>query len=199
MVSLAIVAVLIILLVFIGLYFLLTNQNLPTTEFQTETTTSETTTTSSTNFLRRTYYINTTSGIGVSRFDNNTLKDVRNGFNAWQLATNSLIQFTEVNYSNASIEVSFVDELNRSTSTITIGETFVRSGLIKGTIQIVPQALSCRNTGIMIHEIGHIIGLEHNQTERSDIMYPLQNLACGQSISSYDAEHAKMLIEDLIS
>ena len=203
MVNLIGIVILLVLIVLSSWYFLSkTEQSNPVIETRETTSTSALTTTITSdiaNFLQRKFYINVSSGIGVTWFGNSTLRDVRNGFNAWQSATDNLIQFNEVNDSNADIIVGFTGELNKTPSTKTIGETFVRTGLIKGSIQIVPQGLPCRNTGILAHELGHIIGLEHNQTNRFDTMYPFQSFGCDQNISSYDAEEAKKLIEELIS
>jgi len=203
MVNLIGIAILLVLIVLASWYFLSkTEQSNPVIETRETTSTSALTTTITSdiaNFLQRKFYINVSSGIGVTWFGNSTLRDVRDGFNAWQSATDNLIQFNEVNDSNADIIVEFTGELNKTPSTKTIGETFVRTGLIKGSIQIVPQGVPCRNSGILIHELGHIIGLEHNQTNRFDIMYSLQSYGCDQNISSYDAEEAKKLIEELIS
>lgn len=204
MASTILVAVLIVLIAAAGFYFFTQINKTLTTglhkQTETTTTTSPTTATSiSTNFLRRKFYINIFSGTGLTWFDNSTLTDVRDGIYAWQYATNNLIQFTEANNSSADITIAFVSGINQTPTSKTIGETYSREGLIKGSIQIVPQGVPCRNVGIITHEIGHIIGLDHNETNRFDIMYPLQSYGCDQNISSYDSEQAKKLIEELIS
>ena len=201
----AILIVVVIILIAAGAFYFLSQTNKPLTNElhkQTGTTTAisaTTTTSTSANFLRRKFYINFSSGTGLIWFDNSTITNVRDGIYAWQYATNNLIQFTEVNNSNADIAISFTSGINQTATSKTIGETYSREGLIKGSIQIVPQGPPCRNIGIIMHEIGHIIGLDHNETNRFDIMYPLQSYGCDQNISSYDSEQAKKLIEELIS
>lgn len=204
MTSLISVVVISILIVAVGLYFFTQKNFTPAIKSSTETQTSTTVTSSATtstvnNFLRRKFYINYSSGNGLIWFGNSTITDVRDGIYAWQTATNGLIQFNEVNDTNADITVSFVSGINQTTTTKTIGETYAKVGLIKGSIQIIPQGVPCRNVGIIEHELGHIIGLDHNQTNRFDIMYTFQSYGCDQNISAYDVDKAKNLINELIS
>jgi len=193
---------LVILLILIG-YYSLTWQN--KTESTTITTTSSTNPLSTTstaslpNFLRRKFYINESSGAGLQWFSNDIIKNVRDGVYIWQYETDNMLQFYEVNDSNADIVIQFVSGISQNSTTKTIGETYVKTGLIKGNIQIVPQGVPCRNVGITMHELGHVIGLDHNTTNRFDIMYPLQSYGCDQNISSYDVVLAKQQIEELIS
>ncbi len=200
------VSLVVILLAIAFYFFSNSNQTIPgatisQTPSSTETTTQNQTTTQiqPTNFLQRRYYINVSSGKGVTWFDNSTVSDVRSAFSDWQNAENGFIKFNEVDSPPADITISFVSGISQNATAKTIGETFVSLGLIKGTIQFVPQGVPCRNVGIIAHELGHIIGLEHNETNRFDTMYPLQSYGCDQSISQYDIDQAHLLIAELIS
>jgi hypothetical protein len=192
--------ILIIVLLAVIFYFFI-NQNFPTREFHqsTTSTTSSSIAINQSNFLRRKYYIDISSGKGLTWFGNSTINDIRTAFSDWQNVENNFIQFYEVNDSSAEITIQFVGGINQTTTTKTIGETYVSVGLIKGSIQFVPQGVPCRNVGIIEHELGHIIGLEHNETNRFDIMYPLQSYGCDQTISDFDVQQAHNFIEQLIS
>jgi predicted Zn-dependent protease len=196
-------AIILIIILLAIIFYFFGNRNFSETEFQSTTSTTSTTSSSAAinqpNFLRRKYYIDISSGKGLTWFGNSTINDIRTAFSDWQNAENNFIQFYEVNDSSADITIKFVSGINQSVTTKTIGETYVSVGLIKGSIQIVPQGVPCRNVGIIEHELGHIIGLEHNETNRFDIMYPLQSYGCDQSISDFDVQQARNFIEQLIS
>lgn len=101
-------------------------------------------------------------------------------FNTWTSATNGKIKFKYVqNPDNAQIQVYFVKNIGKSLNNNAIGVTHpeIQNGKPVSRIEIskkAPNGLAFSNDAIskvMVHEIGHAIGLGHTN-DRKSVMYP---------------------------
>jgi hypothetical protein len=194
---------LIIILLFATLWIYIAPAN-----FHNPTTTSSTTSTTSTTIsvtttfpaaksLTREVFLDEKSGEGLIWFSNSTVSDVRTGMKIWEEKTNRLIKFEEIRgESAADLVIKFSGYMNESTPGFkTVGEAYTYLGQMRGTIYILPSSLSCRNQGRAMHEIGHIIGLNHSTDYRS-VMHPIES--CVQNITDEDARTAINLIDQFI-
>lgn len=192
----------VVLLALVSIYFWSTfNSHKSVEPNQASSTTllvSTTTTVSPVNkSLTREVFLDIKSGEGLPWFSNKTLDDVRSGMKIWEERTNHSIKFEEVRgESVADIAIKFSNYFNISSpGKKTIGEAFVYLGEIRGTIYLSPSGASCRNQVRAIHEIGHIIGLNHS-TAHSSVMYPIES--CVQNITDDDARIAVELISQFV-
>jgi hypothetical protein len=169
------------------------------------TTTTSTTSTSlpvTTTFpvaksLNREIYLDEKSGEGLIWFTNSTVNDARTAMRIWEERTNHLIKFEEIRgEAAADVVIKFSGSLNESTPGFkTVGEAYTYRDQVRGTIYILPSSLSCRIQGRVMHEIGHIIGLNHSEDYMS-VMYPVES--CVQNITDEDARAAINIINKII-
>jgi predicted Zn-dependent protease len=179
-------------------FLLLPSQNIFTS---TTTTLPQTTTTTAllavNKSLTREVFLDVKSGEGLAFFSNATVEDIRAALAIWEEKINHVINFEEVRgESVADIVIKLSESFNASSEgKKTVGEVFVYLGEVRGIIYILPSAMSCRNQIRAMHEIGHIIGLNHT-TAYGSIMYPVES--CVQNITSEDATAAIELISQFL-
>jgi len=192
---------LILILLIISFLLLLNPNNLnkpqSTTTSSTTTTTTSIPVTPQTKSLTREVFLDVKSGEGLLWFSNATVNDVRTAMRIWEEKTNQMIKFEEIRgESAADIVIKFSGSFNESTAGMkTTGEAYVYLGQIRGKIYMLPSDLSCRNQVRAIHEIGHIIGLNHSSVYMS-AMHPTES--CVQNITDEDAAQAIELISQFV-
>lgn len=173
------------------------NESQTTTTSFTTTTTSTAPLISENKSLTREVFLDVNSGEGIIWFSNSTVSDVRTAMRIWEEKANHLIKFEEIRgESAADIVIKFTNSFNVSSpGAKTTGEAFVYLGQIRGEIYILPSDLTCRNQVRAIHEIGHIIGLNHSSVYMS-VMHPTES--CAQSITDEDVAEAIRLISQFV-
>jgi predicted Zn-dependent protease len=180
---------------------LITNNSLPTTSTTTIPTTTSTTTTTkipeAKKYLTREVFIDMKSGESMLWFSEKTVEDVRAAMKIWEEKTNHIINFEEVRAEQvADVTIKFSESFNASSpGKKIIGEAYVYFGEVRGIIYIQPSAISCRNQVRAMHELGHIIGLNHS-TDYKSVMYPIES--CAQNITEEDAKIAINLIKQFL-
>lgn len=104
---------------------------------------------------------------------------MRNAFSKWQNASGNRIKFQYTAKAKADIIVIFTDKTDGLESELGGYSTKTNGTTItNGEIKIASKSKLAKkhtNTYIyntMIHEVGHVIGMQHNSTKLSSVMYP---------------------------
>jgi len=127
-------------------------------------------------------YLDRESGRDISWFGEDDLNDFRSATRIWEEKTDRTVSFVETNNrEEADIIVEWVRKLNVTRGIKIVGEggpSVIDTGLfnltIAGEIYLVPSDVSCRNVNRGLHELGHVLGLDHTD-DREDIMYPYES------------------------
>ena len=118
---------------------------------------------------------------------------MQKAFNTWTQATKGKFKFKYVqNSKDAQIQVYFVKNIAKATNSNAIGITYseIQNGRPVSRIEIskkAPGGGAYSNDAIskvMVHEIGHAIGLDHNP-DRKSVMYPTKGV---KNITQQDLE-----------
>lgn len=106
----------------------------------------------------------------------------KKAFGEWQTKTNNKVSFVFVkNPNSANIRMEFVDRLRKSDSAYNLGFTALKfSGKknIIAKIEILQRTESnsyktnSQLYGVMLHEIGHALGISGHSSRNNDIMFP---------------------------
>lgn len=127
---------------------------------------------------------------------------MKHSLEEWTRKTNKKIIFYYVDYpSRADIEIQFVDKIgNVAGADRAIGVTQTKYAgryFIKSTIQIAMRSPENRKLGddavytVMLHEVGHAIGLLEHSPDKLSIMHPTEDDR--QEIAKSDLERLKKL------
>jgi len=134
-------------------------------------------------------FIDTASGNGLTFFDNATVEAVRNGMRVWEEKTNRTISFVETNRIDATVTINWTKTLGGER----IGVTYYTPGIISGSITLMPSGVLLRNQIRTMHELGHIIGLNHS-TDVMSVMNRYEHYLA--NITNEDAEQAISIIRN---
>ncbi len=103
---------------------------------------------------------------------------MRKAFSAWQNTSNGQLSFSYAPKDKADIVVSFIDKAEGLESPLG-GYTVSTNGskITKAEIKIATKSKAAKKYSneyiykTMLHEVGHVIGMSHNERKPSSIMY----------------------------
>lgn len=117
--------------------------------------------------------------------NNSKRKLIDNSFSIWQKSLNDFFSFEATNnFSDCNIEIIFIDKLNYNYSALT-KNYYLKNFIIKSNIYIEENNPDNELISLLLHEIGHSLGLIGHSTSSLDIMSE-KELNSTSKISSRD-------------
>lgn len=151
------------------------------------------------------FYMDTSSGEGLTGFDSEDLEYVRTAAKVWEEKTGGVVSFVEVaDPEEAELVISWSASLTQMTGGRVVGEggptRAIETGgkytlLEGGEVFLIPTENRCVGVNRPVHEIGHVLGLGHAPAGFGDIMFS-KEISCNQNITGVTVRAIEILYEE---
>ena len=128
--------------------------------------------------------VNVQDGADVAGYRASYSQDLKSAFDQWQKMTDQKIRFEMVSAEKAAIKISWTDDIKEMMSSTEAGHTEVvpdDKGILQVTMKLLTKEMNGAQmsdayaTHMMLHEIGHALGILGHSPNSSDIMYSTIN------------------------